>query len=49
VFEQEGLCHAIAFLVQRRIVLEAFWGSSGLEGVLGGSGQNRPDRFAKPV
>jgi hypothetical protein len=37
------------FLFKIGEVLEAFWGSFGLEGVLGVLGQNRPDRFAKPV
>jgi hypothetical protein len=37
------------FLFNGGEFLEAFWGSSGLAGVLGGSGQNRPDWFAKPI
>jgi hypothetical protein len=37
------------FLFKGGEVLEAFWGSFGLEGVSGVPGQNRPNRFPLPV
>jgi hypothetical protein len=37
------------FLFKGGKVLEVFWGYFGYRSALGFSGQNRPDRFAKPV